>query len=206
MLLGTLCTSQYSQTPVYQIPATMGADANNWRSPTCVCVLTTGKEGTAHNVWLTCSIANKSYSIPLTPPRFPWTAVIRDQAPEIQAGPQNTFQKLYSMVNLTCIATGTPEPSITWYKDGTRLPNQQLPFLLIPELQLQHRGLYHCEASNQIRFESDPETLHPRMAISHKAVVNIEGELPCPWWSLENLAGDWSTSTWGVSHHAPPDW
>jgi len=48
--LGTLCTSQYSQTPVYQIPATMGAHANNWRSPTCVCVLTTGKEGTAHNV------------------------------------------------------------------------------------------------------------------------------------------------------------
>ena len=126
--------------------------------------------------------------------------MILDQAAEIQAGPQDTFQKLYRTVNLTCIATGTPEPSITWYKDCTRLPNQQLPFLLIPELQLQHRGLYHCNASNQIRFESDPEILHPRMAISNKVVVNIEGECHTPREIRRRLA-----STWGISHQAPPN-
>lgn len=159
----------------------------NWKGRNC-----TQRETSITNIEYLNSISQPIHlSSPIPPHPTTHSAVIRDQAPEILYGPQDTFQKLYSTVNLTCIATGTPEPSITWYKDGTLLPNQQLPFLLIPELQLQDRGLYHCEASNQIRFENDPDTLHQRMAISREVVVNIEGELPCPWGWLMKSAGDW---------------
>ena len=43
--------------------------------------------------------------------------------PEITQPPRNTSGNLYSTVNLTCIATGNPIPTILWYKDDVLIPN-----------------------------------------------------------------------------------
>ncbi len=69
---------------------------------------------------------------------------------------------------------GTPEPTITWYKDGILIPDQNLPFLYIPEMQLEDRGFYHCVAKNVIRKEGGLEITV--VDTSEKVVVNIHGE------------------------------
>ncbi len=106
------------------------------------------------------------------------TEVIKDLPPTITSPPEPQLSNLYFSVNLTCIASGTPEPNITWYKDGERIPDQRLPFLYLPELQLEDRGFYHCVAENLIRMESDEGTITTMLMhdTSENVVVNIKGK------------------------------
>ena len=70
--------------------------------------------------------------------------------PTITKHPSNTTADLYGEVELTCVATGNPQPIIHWFKDGKRISmaDADLPTLLIEEMGLDNRGLYHCEATN----------------------------------------------------------
>ena len=70
--------------------------------------------------------------------------------PVITNPPTNITTHPYSEVRLTCVATGNPEPIIHWFKDGKRLftSDADPPTLLIEEMGLKDRGLYHCEATN----------------------------------------------------------
>ena len=80
--------------------------------------------------------------------------------------PDNVSAPFYGYVELNCIATGNPKPTILWYKDNMRLFNA-IPdptVLAIPQLDLQDRGFYFCQASN----------LAGRV-VSLTVVVNIEG-------------------------------
>ena len=70
--------------------------------------------------------------------------------PVIVGPPQQIYKAIGSEVNLTCIATGVPQPTITWYKDDVLLPNQVAPLLLIQDLSLDTRGLYMCVATNRL--------------------------------------------------------
>ena len=55
---------------------------------------------------------------------------------------------LGSLVNLTCIVTGSPQPRIEWLKEGEVLNGQNLPFLVIEKVIPENRGQYRCRATN----------------------------------------------------------
>ena len=73
--------------------------------------------------------------------------------PKITQQPTNTSGNLYSIINLTCRATGDPIPTILWYKDNLLIPNDNNDpsVLTFFELNLKDRGFYHCQARSLIR-------------------------------------------------------
>jgi len=76
-------------------------------------------------------------------------AVVQQLSPPvIETGPSTVFASLYQSVNFTCIASGNPQPSITWFKDGVQIPGQMSSVLTIPEVGLSSRGTYRCMATN----------------------------------------------------------
>ena len=86
--------------------------------------------------------------------------------PVIDIGPVTMFLRLYQHLVLRCIATGNPQPTITWYKDGRRITREVSQLLVIQEVELSDRGVYHCTAANTLGTVS-----------SASAVVNIDGML-----------------------------
>ena len=78
--------------------------------------------------------------------------VIVSIRPVITEPPQTTTGQLYSQASLTCRATGSPTPSIHWYKDNKLIINKNADpsVLVFTELILDYRGFYHCEARNVI--------------------------------------------------------
>ena len=62
-----------------------------------------------------------------------------------------------SAVNLTCTAEGHPAPTYEWYKDGVLIPGEHLPFLYIPDVLPEDRGIYSCKAINT-RGEKESES------------------------------------------------
>ena len=67
-------------------------------------------------------------------------------------------------VNLTCTATGSPTPTITWFRDRVMIPGAIFQFLYIPSAKPEDRGSYFCVATNS---EGSME--------SSQALVNLEG-------------------------------
>ena len=98
------------------------------------------------------------------------TEVIVYIPPIIETHPVDTIGELYQFVSLTCTASGNPIPNIIWYKDNMPIPNtnSNTSVLLYPELNLNDRGFYHCEAKSIIngRNESDASDI---------IVLNIKG-------------------------------
>ena len=89
--------------------------------------------------------------------------------PTITSPPKPVYQTIYTPVNLTCLATGNPIPQIQWFKDGSQLSGRVLPYLYIPELEVQDRGYYHCTAT-AVYADGRNDT-----ATSERVVVNIDG-------------------------------
>ena len=87
-------------------------------------------------------------------------------SPQIIIGLQTVFVNLYQSVNLTCIASGNPQPSIAWYKDGRVITDEISPLLVIQEVELSDRGVYNCTAKNTLGTASS------------SAVININGTVP----------------------------
>ncbi len=85
--------------------------------------------------------------------------------PKITTHPQNTFVDLFDTVELSCVASGQPEPTIDWYKNGVSL-NFRGNVFLIKEVTLSDRANYSCIAKNN--FGDAP---------SNNAIINIEGKL-----------------------------
>ena len=77
---------------------------------------------------------------------------------------------------MTCIADGSPEPSITWYKDDKVILGQTLQFYYIPAVQLEDRGFYYCTAENTVPSNHNPSMLQLLRGVSEKVVINIQGE------------------------------
>ena len=92
------------------------------------------------------------------------TAIVQNTRPVIEKGPQTTFVGIYSSVNLSCIVSGSPQPSIQWYKDNAPLQGQVYLAFYIQSVELSDRGVYHCVAMNS---EGTVE--------SSRAVINILG-------------------------------
>ena len=47
-----------------------------------------------------------------------------------------------------CLATGVPDPTYSWYKNGAIISDQDLPTLYFANVQVSDRGLYSCTVTN----------------------------------------------------------
>ena len=93
--------------------------------------------------------------------------VVVEIAPKITEPPVDTSAGLYNEVVLTCLATGSPQPAIKWYKNGARLfqdADVDSPTLIVPEMSVADRGFYYCMASNRVGS-----------VVSDTVVLNIDG-------------------------------
>ena len=102
--------------------------------------------------------------------------------PVITKPPVNTVGRVYSKVELSCVATGNPQPTILWYKDGRPLTNAaaDFPTLIFSELTLSDRGFYHCEAFN---FQNG------NRVTSEPVILNIEGNYRCTYQVKVDVSG-----------------
>ncbi|XP_077487047.1 cell adhesion molecule Dscam1-like isoform X3 [Amblyomma americanum] len=66
--------------------------------------------------------------------------------------PKDAFGTIGGMLNLTCLASGSPEPAITWKKvtEQNSPVTWKQPVLSLFPLTEAHRGKYTCDASNDI--------------------------------------------------------
>ncbi|KAI4577648.1 hypothetical protein MJT46_003483 [Ovis ammon polii x Ovis aries] len=76
--------------------------------------------------------------------------ILRVQVPpQVQPGPRVLKVLVGEAVDLNCVAEGSPEPRVTWSKDGVALrgegPEGSVHFAAI---QTSHAGTYRCEASS----------------------------------------------------------
>ena len=90
--------------------------------------------------------------------------------PQITQSPKHTSGNVYSTTNLTCKATGSPIPTILWYKDDVLIPNDNSDpsVLLFSELNLNDRGFYHCVARSIINCKNI-------FAVSSRVLLTITG-------------------------------
>lgn len=63
---------------------------------------------------------------------------------------------------MTCIASGSPQPTLQWFKDGAPLVDETGSVLVFEEVSLSSRGIYHCTATNE-----------EGVAVSAQVVLNV---------------------------------
>jgi len=105
-------------------------------------------------------------SVELSLPYYTGVPSTEIASPQIITGLQTVTVNLYQSVNLTCVASGNPQPSIAWYKDGRIITGESSPLLVIQEVELSDRGVYNCTATNTLGTASS------------SAVININGMVP----------------------------
>ena len=74
--------------------------------------------------------------------------VTNEMAPFVTANPSSVTVELHDRVTLSCSASGSPTPSIRWYKDNKAIEGPQSigNTFVIPEATPDDRGFYQCEA------------------------------------------------------------
>lgn len=86
-------------------------------------------------------------------------------APLIINPPMSQSVSLGSLVNLSCVATGAPQPTIAWFKDSVQITGVNLPFYVINSISVSDRGYYSCSATNNEGSDQ-----------SSSVLVNINGK------------------------------
>lgn len=104
------------------------------------------------NYLICCNII--AFSLSLDPTESPPSVMDSFQSGEVQVG---------RSIELPCIASGYPNPTIRWLKDGRPLPadsrwTRRLTGLTISDLRLEDSGNYICEVTNS--FGSKEVTGH----------------------------------------------
>ena len=69
------------------------------------------------------------------------------------SGPKTELKSLGSRVELECKAKGTPEPIVSWTKNGVPMPEETSTTLIIPSLATADVANYACNASNIAGYE-----------------------------------------------------
>ncbi len=85
--------------------------------------------------------------------------VIIPLPPSITDPPRPVTTTISTVVNLTCLVTGSPDPLIAWFKDGEQIANARLQYYYIPSVTPDDRGNYRCTASNEIDVATSAEAL-----------------------------------------------
>ena len=77
-----------------------------------------------------------------------YAVVDNRMAPSVTANPSSVTVELNDRVTLSCSASGSPTPSIRWYKDNKAIEGPQAigNTFVIPEATPDDRGFYQCEA------------------------------------------------------------
>lgn len=70
--------------------------------------------------------------------------------PRVTTHPQATTILEGKPLNLTCLATGKPEPIITWYKDGLVIKDRSNGIFVITKIKRRDDGIYQCYAKNKV--------------------------------------------------------
>ena len=87
--------------------------------------------------------------------------------------PNTTYVSRGERVILSCIVSGYPQPTITWYKNDVLIEGAEAPYYQIRELTLETRGQYYCVAINSLGNKT-----------SNKAYVKIKGDV---YYNLSDL-------------------
>lgn len=96
--------------------------------------------------------------------QFHFTVATTQSAPKLIQGPMDTVVNFYEQVTLVCMVSGSPQPTIQWYKDSQPINGENSQIFIINSMDLPDRGLYSCTATNsQGSVNSD------------SVVVNIRG-------------------------------
>ncbi|KAH7673288.1 Immunoglobulin I-set domain containing protein, partial [Aphelenchoides avenae] len=81
---------------------------------------------------------------------------------------------------LSCPVTGKPEPTITWLKDGEKLPNALSSEYVVPKVQSAHSGRYTCEAKNDAgtaEQDINVDVMTPPQIQWDKESLEVSGQL-----------------------------
>lgn len=93
----------------------------------------------------------------------------------MQQGPRVLKALAGEALDLNCVAEGTPEPGLTWAKDGVALRGEQPKGSVhFAAVRTSDAGMYRCEASNsagvdawELELQVLGESSDPRTCLSH---------------------------------------
>nr|XP_054608122.1 hemicentin-1 isoform X2 [Nothobranchius furzeri] len=112
--------------------------------------------------------------------------------PRIQPGPRVMKVKVGHQVDLACVVTGVPEPTLTWTKGGKRYPASSDGSLTLRRVGLDDEGTYTCTANNtagtdqarvQVLIQVPPVVEVPEPPYNsplQERVANQRIAFPCP--------------------------
>uniref|UniRef100_A0A3Q3ALP3 Hemicentin 1 n=1 Tax=Kryptolebias marmoratus TaxID=37003 RepID=A0A3Q3ALP3_KRYMA len=111
--------------------------------------------------------------------------------PSIADEPTEIAVTRLSPVVIACTATGVPEPTIHWSKDGLKLPSEGQGFTILPaqieilSAELSHAGRYSCTAKNiagsayrHVQLTVQPPVIHSYPS-TMDVIFNSPITLPC---------------------------
>lgn len=97
------------------------------------------------------------------------------RAPEIAESTSDAvLVDLFESVTLSCEATGNPQPSIQWFKDGAALDGEVSTTYVIESVDLSTRGTYYCTATNSEGTATSNPVLVNFNGIGHVLYVCIK--------------------------------
>lgn len=83
----------------------------------------------------------RHYNISVTVASTPSLPVITEE-------PRPIYTSLSNSAIMRCIASGYPQPTIQWHKDGIPITGETSTVLIFGEVSISDRGYYHCTALN----------------------------------------------------------
>ena len=71
-------------------------------------------------------------------------------APSCALQPETVYVPIFKPAIFYCQVTGSPQPSVDWFKDDVTLPGEKSQLLFIPSVGISDRGKYYCKAVNTL--------------------------------------------------------